>query len=127
MLIFVIALPEVFFLRILKSTLFMNHSQSKVTLHRFRIIAVLEGISFLVLLFIAMPLKYLAAQPGPVKYVGWAHGVLFVLFCFALLQVWYVRRWSFLQVAGAFAASLLPFGTFVLDKRVKREEEEVGY
>lgn len=106
---------------------FMNHSQSKATLHRFRIIAVLEGISFLVLLFIAMPLKYLAQQPGPVKYVGWAHGVLFVLFCVALLQVWYVRRWTFLQVAGAFAASLLPFGTFVLDKRVKREEEEVGY
>jgi integral membrane protein len=105
----------------------MNHSQSKVTLHRFRIIAVLEGISFLVLLFVAMPLKYLAAQPGPVKYVGWAHGVLFVLFCFALLQVWYVRRWSFLQVAGAFMASLLPFGTFVLDRRVRREEEEVGY
>jgi integral membrane protein len=105
----------------------MNHSQSKATLHRFRIIAVMEGISFLILLFIAMPLKYLAEQPNPVKYVGWAHGVLFVLFCFALLQVWYVRRWTLLQVAGAFVASLLPFGTFVLDKRVRREEEEVGY
>jgi integral membrane protein len=119
--------PEILFCRAFKSALFMNHSQSKVTLHRFRIIAVLEGISFLVLLFVAMPLKYLAAQPGPVKYVGWAHGVLFVLFCVALLQVWYVRRWSFLQVAGAFMASLLPFGTFVLDRRVRREEEEVGY
>ena len=74
-----------------------------------------------------MPLKYWAAFPGPVKYVGWAHGALFVLFCFTLLQVWYVRRWSFLKVAGAFAASLVPFGTFVLDRRVKREEEEVGY
>lgn len=105
----------------------MNHSQSKVTLQRFRLIATLEGISFLALLFIAMPLKYLAAQAAPVKYVGWAHGVLFVLFCFALLQVWYVRRWTFLQVAGAFVASLLPFGTFVLDRKVKREQEEVGY
>lgn len=105
----------------------MNHSKSKAVLHRFRIIGILEGISYLILLFIAMPLKYLADMPLPVKYTGWAHGVLFVLFGIALLQVWYVRRWSFLKVVGAFIASLLPFGTFVLDKRLKREEEEVVY
>ena len=105
----------------------MNHSQSRATLHRFRIIAILEGISYLVLLFIAMPLKYFANKPEYVKYVGWAHGVLFVLFGLILLQVWYVRRWSFLKVIVAFVSSLLPFGTFILDKTLRREEEEVGY
>jgi len=105
----------------------MNHSQSRATLHRFRIIGILEGISYLVLLFIAMPLKYLANQPEFVKYVGWAHGVLFVLFGVVLLQVWYVRRWSFLKVVIAFISSLLPFGTFVLERNLRREEEEVGY
>lgn len=104
----------------------MNINRSKNALHRFRIIGILEGISYLVLLFIAMPVKYLAGIPEPVKYVGWAHGVLFVLFGLALLQVWLVRRWSFLKVAGAFIASLLPFGTFVLDKKLRREEQALS-
>ena len=103
----------------------MNLERAKNTLHRFRIVAVLEGISYLILLFIAMPFKYWGGIPEPVKYVGWAHGVLFVLFGVALLQVWFVRRWSFIKVVGAFLASLLPFGTFVLDKQLRREEQEL--
>lgn len=91
-------------------------------LGRFRLIAKLEGISFLVLLFIAMPLKYWADQPLAVKYVGWAHGVLFVLFCLLLLHVWIDRRWGVGRVIMAFFASLLPFGTFVLDRTLKKEE-----
>ncbi|WP_026462097.1 DUF3817 domain-containing protein [Adhaeribacter aquaticus] len=101
----------------------MNHTSSLPALRRFRHIGILEGISYLILLFIAMPLKYLAQIPEPVKYVGWVHGVLFVLFCLALLQVWVLRKWSFLKVVGAFVASLLPFGTFILDKRLRKEEQ----
>jgi integral membrane protein len=103
----------------------MNQNKVKAMLQRFRLIGVIEGISYLLLLFIAMPLKYLAGIPEPVKYLGWAHGVLFVLFGLALLQVWLVRRWSFLRAAGAFISSLLPFGTFVLDKHIRREEQEL--
>jgi integral membrane protein len=93
-------------------------------LGRFRLIALLEGISYLILVGIAMPLKYLAGQPLAVKYVGWAHGVLFVLFCLALLHVWVNRRWSFLKAAMAFIASLVPFGTFVLDRTLVQEENQ---
>lgn len=68
-----------------------------------------------------MPLKYYAGMPLAVKYVGWAHGGLFVLFMLALLHVWIAHRWSFVKVLLAFIASLLPFGTFVLDRQLKRE------
>ena len=88
-------------------------------------IAFLEGISYLLLLLIAMPLKYFANIPQGVKYIGWAHGVLFVLFCFFLLKVWIGFKWSFWKVLAAFIASLLPFGTFVLDARLKKEYPEV--
>ena len=98
----------------------------KTPLGRFRAVALLEGLSFVVLLFVAMPLKYLAGQPLGVKLVGWAHGVLFMLYLLALLEVWVARRWSLARVAGAFMASLLPFGTFVLDARLRREEQAEG-
>lgn len=88
-------------------------------------IAFLEGISYLVLLLLAMPLKYFADIPGPVKYVGWAHGVLFVLFCIYLLKVWIGLKWNFGKALLAFIASLLPFGAFVLDAKLKKEYPEV--
>jgi integral membrane protein len=91
------------------------------TMGKFRFIGILEGISYLVLLLIAMPLKYLANQPDAVKYFGWAHGVLFVSFGIYLLKVWRQYQWSFGKATGAFVASLLPFGTFVLDKKLKKQ------
>ncbi len=89
-------------------------------------IAFLEGISYLLLLLIAMPLKYLANIPEGVKYIGWAHGVLFVLFCAYLLKVWIGLKWSFGKTFLAFVASLLPFGTFILDARLKKEYPQVN-
>ncbi|WP_346236008.1 DUF3817 domain-containing protein [Niabella insulamsoli] len=94
-------------------------------LKTFMKIAFLEGISYLLLLLIAMPLKYFADIPEGVKYVGWAHGVLFVLFCIYLLKVWISFKWSFWKALMAFIASLLPFGTFVLDSRLRKEYPEV--
>ncbi|MBC7902510.1 MAG: DUF3817 domain-containing protein [Gemmatimonadaceae bacterium] len=91
------------------------------TLRQFRIIAVTEGVSYLLLVFIAMPLKYFAQIPEPVKYLGWLHGLLFVLFCLWLCLCWIKYRWKFGFVVLAFIASLLPFGTFFLDKRLRRE------
>ncbi len=91
---------------------------------KFRLVSILEGISYLILLLIAMPLKYLAGADWAVKYVGWAHGLLFVLFCFLLLNVWIKYRWSFGRTTLAFIASLLPFGTFVLENKLHQAYPE---
>jgi len=92
----------------------------KTTLARFRYTAIAEGISFLVLLGIAMPLKYLADVPMPVKIIGWLHGVLFVAYIFWLIACWMEYSWSFKKVVLLFLASLLPFGPFVADRKLLR-------
>lgn len=90
-------------------------------LGRFRLIAIAEGISYLFLLLIAMPLKYFAGLPEAVKYSGWVHGLLFILFVFALLEVTIKRKWSLLKAARGFISSLIPFGTFLFDRELKKE------
>ena len=93
----------------------------KSPLGRLRIVAILEGISFLVLLGIAMPLKYLAGIPEPVRVVGMAHGVLFVLYVILLIQVAIEKSWSFKKFVLAFIASFIPFGTFYADAKWFRD------
>jgi integral membrane protein len=88
----------------------------------FRIISLAEGISLLVLLFIAMPMKYFIGMPEVVRIVGSIHGGLFILYAVALAVVHFTQRWSFLFSLGAFAASFIPFGTFVLDKYLRKKE-----
>ena len=88
-----------------------------------RKVGLLEGASLLVLLFIAMPLKYIWDQPGAVKVVGWIHGALFVLFMLLVLRVYEQKAWPFKRVIFAFIAAFLPFGTFVFDKSLKAEED----
>src|SRR5436190_16784103 len=89
---------------------------------RLRIAGITEGTSFLLLLLIAMPLKYILKIPEPVKIIGWIHGLLFILYLLAVINVTIVKRWSFMRVAVAFAASLIPFGPFLLDPKLKRED-----
>ena len=86
-----------------------------------RIVGFLEGMSFVVLLFIAMPLKYAFALPMAVRVVGSLHGLLFLLFVSALYRVSTERSWPIRRSGAAFVACLLPFGTFVLDRSLKRE------
>mgnify|MGYP001603500758 CR=1 FL=1 len=90
-----------------------------------RIIGIAEGISFLVLLGIAMPLKYYFEFPLAVKVVGWMHGVLFILFIIAVFMAIKPMNWKFFSVIVALAASLVPFGTFILDRQLRRREEEL--
>lgn len=85
--------------------------------HYFLWIARIEGISYLLLLLIAMPLKYLAGIPELVKWVGWAHGVLFVAYGAALLWIWQNEKWSFGKAFLAGVASLVPAGTFWFEKK----------
>lgn len=94
----------------------------KSALGRLRVIAFLEGVSYLILLGIAMPLKYLAGIPEAVRVVGMAHGVLFVLFVILLIQVAVERSWSFKKTFLSFLSSLIPFGTFYADVKWFRAE-----
>ena len=95
----------------------------KTSVARFRIIAITEGISFLLLLGVAMPLKYFAEMPMAVKIAGWIHGVLFILYIGALLHAGIKYRWSIEKMAILFIASLLPFGPFAADMYVLRKEQ----
>lgn len=91
-------------------------------LGQFRIISMTEGISYLLLLFIAMPLKYMWDMPLAVRIAGSAHGFLFVVFAVAWLRVWSVQNWGILRAVLAFVSSLVPFGAFVLEHYLKREQ-----
>lgn len=90
-------------------------------LGRLRIVGFLEGVSFLILLFIAMPLKYIAGEPESVRITGMAHGVLFVLYVLLVIHVKLERKWSIKKSVLALLASLVPFGTFFADVKLFRE------
>ena len=98
-------------------------TKSQKILQWFRRVAIAEGISFLVLLCIAMPLKYFADSPMAVKVVGYMHGFLFIAFVVLAWETKNALNKGFIWFIGAFIASLLPFGTFVLDNKMKKEEK----
>ena len=91
-------------------------------LNRFRVIAVSEGISFLILLFIAMPLKYFAGLPKGVLIIGWIHGALFILYMIALLNVKIIHSWNMRTIFLAVIASVIPFGPFILERKILNKE-----
>jgi integral membrane protein len=88
----------------------------------FRKIAFFEGISFLLLLLVAMPLKYMGGIPMAVTVMGSIHGILFIAF---IILAWEIKT-SYKKPLGwfakAFLASILPFGTFIADKYWKNEQ-----
>jgi len=83
----------------------------------FRSIAILEGISYIALFGITMPLKYWAEIPFPNKVVGYAHGILFILFVLLTFLVCYTKKWGFKKLLIFLAASLLPFATFYVEQK----------
>ena len=97
----------------------------KKTFRWFRKIAFAEGVSFLVLLGIAMPLKYLADMPMAVTVCGGLHGLLFVTFMILAYLVKEETKKSWGWMGKAFLASIIPFGTFYMDKEWKKEEAAV--
>ena len=92
-------------------------------LKRFRQIGFIEGISYLVLLFIAMPLKYAFDMPVATKIVGMGHGILFITYVVLLLMAANKYKWNGKYTAILFIASLIPFGTFYTDRKLKAQEE----
>ncbi|RKG70332.1 DUF3817 domain-containing protein [Corallococcus sp. CA054B] len=95
-------------------------------LRQLRWVAFLEGMSFLGLLFIAMPVKYLLDQPLAVRITGSVHGLLFLLFMSSLFRAASEHGWTARRSLAVFGASLVPFGNFVLDRSLRREEQEQG-
>lgn len=93
----------------------------KTSLGRLRVIGFWEGVSFLVLLLIAMPLKYAYGQPGAVRVVGMAHGILFMLYVWAAIQAALDHNWNWKRTGLVLLASLLPAGPFVVDAKLLRD------
>jgi integral membrane protein len=91
-------------------------------LERLRSVGYLEGTSFLLLLGIAMPLKYLAGQPLAVTVIGTAHGFLWILYLLALAIAWRHYGWTFGRVVMGGIASVMPFGPFVFDRSLRNED-----
>lgn len=89
-----------------------------------RTVGLAEGISCILLFFIAMPLKYFFDMPQFVPYVGLTHGILFLSFLVVLLTTCHKMKWSILIfVIGLFAA-IIPIGTFIFDMKIKKMSGE---
>lgn len=98
----------------------MNH------IRNLRLIGLAESISYIVLLLIAMPLKYYMDMPLAVRYTGWIHGILFMAYVAAVFMAIRPMRWNWFSVLLALAASLLPFGPFLFDRQLRRRQEELA-
>lgn len=99
----------------------ISHKASLITL---KSLAVLEGISCIGLFFIAMPFKYYGGYESAVKIPGMIHGVLFVLYCIALLPVYFQQKWSFKILLISGLASIIPLGTFWADWKYFKIKED---
>ena len=86
----------------------------------FKIIALIEGISLLLLFFFAMPMKYLFDQPVFVKNIGMAHGILFILYIIMAIMLKVEENWNLKKLGIICLASIVPFGTFYIEKKYLR-------
>ncbi len=98
----------------------------KTPLGRLRIIAFAEGMSFLILLFIAMPLKYIWQYPQAVRNFGSLHGLLFVLYILLVILCSIEYRWKFWKVGILLLISVIPFGNFYADKHYLRADDPLN-
>uniref|UniRef100_UPI0040494B44 DUF3817 domain-containing protein n=1 Tax=Flavobacterium sp. TaxID=239 RepID=UPI0040494B44 len=76
-----------------------------------------EGISLLLLLFFAMPMKYFFESPIYVRIIGMAHGVLFIIYVVLATILFFRYRWEVLKFAVILLASFIPFGTFYIERK----------
>jgi integral membrane protein len=105
--------------RIAPADLVADHARVRDLLTMLRLLVLVEAWSYLLLVAVAMPLKYLAATPGPVKVLGMAHGVLFLLSTWLLVSAHIQRSWPLGRVVLLSVASLVPVWPFLLDRRLK--------
>ena len=88
---------------------------------RLRAVSAIEGISWALLFFVAMPIKYGLGEPAMVRVMGMAHGVLFVAFAAALLAAWYDRRWTITRPIALMFWSLIPLGAIQIERMLRHE------
>ena len=86
----------------------------------FRVISILEGLSYIILLFIAVPIKYFGNDESYVKMFGMPHGLLFVAYIVLAYLIKDDLKWSAKTFLAVLAASIIPFGTFYIDKKYLR-------
>ena len=89
-----------------------------------RFLAILEGISYLLLFALSMPLKYWASIREPNIYIGYVHGALFIAFVVVAYLFCQQQKWGFKMFLKFFVASLLPFGTFYMDEKYLKPLEK---
>jgi integral membrane protein len=92
-----------------------------ISVQQFKIVAILEGVSFLILLGIAMPLKYIFGLPATTQVVGMAHGILFIAYVLMVVLIRKQLSWNIKITLLALTASVLPFGPFVVDRKLLRQ------
>lgn len=88
----------------------------------FRVVAFLEGVSYILLLFIATPIKYLGNDPQYVKLLGMPHGILFMLYIVLAFIIKPDYKWSSRSFAVVLIASIIPFGTFYVDRKYLKKK-----
>ena len=91
-----------------------------ITLRHLRIISFIEGVSYLILLGVGVPLKYGLNLYMPNKVLGLLHGIFTILFCIILFLIWYQKKLSFKWCIGVFVASLFPFLFLIAEKKLKQ-------
>jgi len=87
----------------------------------FRIVGFMEGLSFLCLVFVGVPMKHLAANPIGVKVLGMPHGLLFILYITLAFSISQDLKWPKKRLMLALAAAVLPFGTFIFDRKYLKQ------
>ena len=92
-------------------------------LTRVRWLSVLDAVTYVLLVGVAMPLKYGFGQPMAVSYAGWIHGILFISLAVVTFLAWISKLLSFRQSCLVAIGALLPFGPFVVERWLPRENE----
>lgn len=103
----------------------MAKPSMRTAIGRVRLIGMIEGISFILLMGVGMPLKYIGGNEIMVKATGMPHGILFLLLCWMIMQAWGERKLSFKHSVIAFVAALIPFGPFVIDPMLAKLDKPV--
>ncbi len=100
---------------------------SKPSLKHLRYLSLIEGVSYILLILIGMPLKYQLGIMTPNKILGISHGILSIVFVYVLLIIWQKKYLNTLQCIVVFIASLIPFAAFVIDKKLKQKITQQTY
>jgi integral membrane protein len=88
---------------------------------RYRVMAYVTGVMLLLLVFVAIPLKYFGHDPGPVVVIGTAHGYLFIIYLVTALHLGILMRWRLLRLGLIMLAGTIPFMSFIAERSVVRQ------